>query len=254
MQWQGLCLDTPGSHFMTRSQLAQVPTPPSTDTYVGVPFSEFAELVREKATERTGLPILDEAYGIARKGQHFFGAITMDTGESTQNMMLGLRGSHDKSMALAVATGSKVFVCSNMCISGDAVVVMRRHPKNVRATIDETIDEAIDRARGSYDDLLFQIHQMESIPMSEQDGYSLLGRMQGYTLLSPRQATVAYHDWRTPRHEEFSPRNAWSLYNCVTEGLKKTPVGGLMDRHTDAHAFMEADLQLRKRPLPVAVG
>jgi hypothetical protein len=29
--------------------------------------------------------------------------------------------------------------------------------------------------------------------------------------------------WDTPTHDEFEPRNAWSLFNCFTEAQKKTP-------------------------------
>jgi hypothetical protein len=37
-------------------------------------------------------------------------------------------------------------------------------------------------------------------------------------------------DWRKPRHEEFEPRTAWSLFNCFTETLKDASLFKLASR------------------------
>jgi hypothetical protein len=78
---------------------------------------------------------------------------------------------------------------------------------------------------------------MREIPCNVRRGYALLGVALGEGVLTPTQASVAYQDWREPRHEEFSDRNLWSLYNCATEGLKKGQPGRLMDRHAKNHDY-----------------
>ena len=37
-------------------------------------------------------------------------------------------------------------------------------------------------------------------------------------------------DWRTPRHEAFEPRTAWSLFNCFTEIMKGLSIFNLAPR------------------------
>jgi len=245
---QGLMLDTPGSHLVTAEQLAALEPPKATASYTPVPYHELVDLVRTTAKERTGLAVRDEQFGISRMGKRFFGVLTLDTGAGDRGLAIGVRSSDDMSMSVAIATGGKVFVCSNLCFSGDAVVVMRRHSKHVWDTLRSTVDDAIGRASMNYEAMDRHIRLMGEKPMTLDDGYSLLGRMAGHKILSSRQLTVATGDWRTPRHAEFEDRNAWSLYNCVTESLKKGDQGSMIGAHTRAHDFVVSDLDLSSPP------
>ena len=83
---------------------------------------------------------------------------------------------------------------------------------------------------------------MREVGVETDLGYAALGTMFGHGILTPTQASVAFQDWREPRHEEFEDRNLWSLYNCVTEGLKKGPAGGIFSRHAKAHGFFVENL------------
>ena len=50
-------------------------------------------------------------------------------------------------------------------------------------------------------------------------------------------------EWREPRHEEFQPRNIWSLFNAFTEALK----GNLIElpRRTEAlHGLLDSHVGL----------
>ena len=247
---QGLMLDTPGSHSVSWEELVRVPVPEKTGSYTPVAYHELVEEVREKLVARTGMSVLNESYGLARKGQRFFGTITMDsdTDGDGRAMMAGLRASHDMSMSVALATGESVFVCSNMCFSGDAMVLMRRHTKNVWETLRGTIVEAIDKAQFAYDDMENQIRQMQTVEVPEDEGYRVLGLMHGHRAISSRQLGVAVGDWRTPRHEEFADRNLWSLYNCITEGLKKTAAGQMLTTHTRAHDWFTDTMGIHRNP------
>ena len=83
---------------------------------------------------------------------------------------------------------------------------------------------------------------MRALPCHEQRGYAMLGVAMGRELLTPTQASVAFGDWKKPRYEEFADRNLWSLYNCVTEGLKKGAPGTVLDRHANAHDYFTEQL------------
>ena len=42
-------------------------------------------------------------------------------------------------------------------------------------------------------------------------------------VLPPSSIPKVLQEWRQPWHEEFIPRNAWSLFNGFTEVLKSKP-------------------------------
>jgi hypothetical protein len=56
-------------------------------------------------------------------------------------------------------------------------------------------------------------------------------------LIEPRQFMKVSREWRKPQHEEFEPRNMWSLYNAFTEVYKGLQVHEVMDRHIQLHRF-----------------
>ena len=64
---------------------------------------------------------------------------------------------------------------------------------------------------------------------------------------SNRLIPSVLEEWRTPRHKEFQPRTAWSLFNGFTEALK----GNLFDlpRRTDAlHQLFDAQVGINTSP------
>jgi hypothetical protein len=131
-------------------------------------------------------------------------------------------------------------VCDNLCFSGDAFRVIRRNTTNVWADFQRLVNEQVATALSSYEKLQHQTEAMKAKPCHKDRGYALLGVAIGRGLLTPHQASVAFGDWETPRHQEFSDRNIWSLYNAVTEGLKKGSPATVLDRHAKAHDYFVA--------------
>lgn len=226
-----------GSEESTLEQVKQVPVPPHTSTWRPVPYGQAIEWVRLTVQDRIGARIETERFGLNREGNQLFGLMTLDTGDAEHALSIGIRGSYDKSLAWGVAIGSNVFVCDNLCFSSNAFLVMRKNTVNVWQDYTRMVYRALGTARQSHDAMRTDITAMKALPCSVDDGYAVLGRMFGHGLLTPRQASVAFGDWREPRHEDFTDRNVWSLYNCATEGLKKGPRGQIIDRHCAAHEF-----------------
>jgi hypothetical protein len=164
-----------------------------------------------------------------------FALLTLKTDSQESGLSIGMRQSYNKSLALATAVGQQVFVCDNLMFSGSAFMVVRKNTKNVWADFRRMISAQLQNALGHYEKMEKDTKLMKAVPCHEQRGFALLGVALGEGLLTSTQATVAYGDWRKPRHEEFSERTMWSLYNCVTEGLKKGAPARLLDRHAAAH-------------------
>jgi hypothetical protein len=63
-----------------------------------------------------------------------FGALDLATEMNGCRFSIGVRNSHDKIMRLALTVCYRVFVCSNMAVSGDFTPVLAKHssPSRVR--------------------------------------------------------------------------------------------------------------------------
>jgi hypothetical protein len=96
---------------------------------------------------------------------------------------------------------------------------------------------------GHYDTMNADLDRMRAIPCAQRRGYSYLGVLVGEGLMTPTQANVAFEDWRNPRYPDFEDRTAWSLYNCVTEGLKKGGPAGRFQRQIEAHKFFTTEVR-----------
>jgi hypothetical protein len=226
-----------GSERTTLAQVLQVPVPEATPTWSPVGYGLAIDFLRETARTRLGLEVKSESYGLNKAGSQLFARITLDTGDAEKGLSIGMRQSYDKSLALGLAGGANVFVCDNLCFSGDAFRVIRRNTTNVWVDFQRLVHEQVATALDSYEKLNQQTVAMKGKPCHKDRGYALLGVAMGRGLLTPHQASVAFGDWDTPRHEEFSDRNIWSLYNAVTEGLKKGSPATVLERHTKAHDY-----------------
>lgn len=226
-----------GSNRASLDQVAAVPVPEHTETWRPMPYVQMIEYVKDVIDRSIGAPIESEAYGLNKAGDQMFGLITLDVGDDSTGLSIGLRSSYNKSIAPAVACGAQVFVCDNLCFSGDSFKIVRRNTKNVWMDFRSLVTGHIAEASYYYRATKADNTRMMEIPCNLRRGYEILGVALGEGVLTPTQASVAFTDWTTPRHDDFAERNVWSLYNCVTEGLKKGAPAHTMERHARAHEF-----------------
>lgn len=227
----GMLLHCGGVHA-TRAELAAVPVPAQTDSYYPVEHAELAELVKQ-ATAQIG-EIREEEYALNRDGAHAFGVLCVDMGSAERQLTVGWRNSYDKSLAVGIGSGDRMLVCDNLAFTGSGYTALRRHTRNAWPDIERMVDEATQTARVVWQDTEQLYAAMREIPVDQREGYRLIGEALGERVLTPTQSNRMLGDWRNARHAVFEPRNAFSLYNCMTEGLKKGAASGLMLRSINA--------------------
>ena len=231
-----------GSETVTRTMVENVPVPDATRSYKPVSYGAAIEFVHAEAQRQLGMSVVKEQYGLNKAGDQMFALLTLDSGRESDGLTIGLRQSYNKSLALGIAAGSQVFVCDNLCFSGNAFKVVRKNTVNVWEDFTGLVTEQIGGSLGHYKQMTAECDAMKEIGCDTERGYAVLGVMQGRGLLLPNQASVAFGDWRKPRHEEFDRRDVWGLYNAVTEGLKKGAPARTMERHSEAHDFFTSEL------------
>lgn len=233
-----------GGEQVTREMVEAVPVPQATSTWRPVPYKHALDFLHHTIEDKLKLPVVSEAYGLNKAGDQMFGLITLQTDSSESGLSIGMRQSYNKSLSLGLAVGAQVFVCDNLCFSGSAFRVLRKNTTNVWRDFRSLVQAQVAMALGHYDNIQVDTERLKAIPCSVRRGYSFLGVMLGEGLLTPTQASVAFGDWNKPRHEDFSDRNLWGLYNAVTEGLKKGAPAKILDRHAKAHDFFTSIKEL----------
>ena len=99
---------------------------------------------------RFGLTVEDERYALARDGNQMFGVLTCKNGHVADwGLAIGIRSSYDRSLAVDLVAGARVFVCDNLSFHGESQV-SRKHTVNVppggKMAFDVTADAAGDWA------------------------------------------------------------------------------------------------------------
>jgi hypothetical protein len=227
-----------GAKEVTYEDIAAVPIPDVTDTWYPVPYRDAIDFVRERAYSLYGA-VGKEEFALGRNDLHMFAAFKFEGDPGSDNgLCIGLRQSYDKTLALGIAAGARVFVCDNLAFSGDSFEVIRKNTRFVWQDFKSMVMTHLAGALESHKRLQRDFDKMKITCCSLDEGYALLGVAQGHDLLRPHQASVAFNEWTKPSHEEFADRNVWSLYNGVTESLKRGSPATALPRHANMHRFL----------------
>ena len=205
--------------FVSRAEVAQIDTPYSTQTWRPVSHIDVIEAVTE-VIRAHNWDVEGEKFGLARDGQRMFGVMEISRSSSPEwHRCIGLRNSHDKSLAVGLSAGIVVCVCSNLAFGG-TTVIKRKHTSRFELT------DLIDRAVASLED---DFLTMESVSEDLKDVYlknddearSTIVRAAELGVINSCDILPAYREFKSPSHEAFSEPTRWSLMNALTETVKK---------------------------------
>ncbi len=211
-----------GAERVSRDVLRWVATPKETETWKPVPHHDVAELVT-RAAQKRGYEIVSEEYGLNPSGSKMFGVLRFHPeGHPEYSRALGVRNSHDKSFALGLTVGLSIIVCSNLAFGGETTIT-RRHTSGI--DIDQLVPEAFNNLEQQFVRLELNVSCLKSKPVSLNEARIIAVRVAEHDVIPSCDILPVLKEFQEPRHEEFSDRNRWSLYNCFTEIAKKhTPV------------------------------
>lgn len=210
-----------GARKVTREQLAGVRTPDATDTWHPIPHVQMV-IEAERSLATSGLRIVNESFGLTEDQARMFGLLQVaKIGNDTEGdyaCVIGLRGSHNKSLSRGFAVGSSVFVCDNLAFSSE-IVFHRKSTKNIERDLPVMVDTAIGQLAQRWNDQALRIDTYKRTEIGNKDAAYLLMEMAG-DVFPGQKLPVIYNEFKTPRHGEFGKQNVWTLFNAVTEFLK----------------------------------
>lgn len=209
-----------GGWSATKADLACVPVPTPTDSYVPVPHGRFVEEV-ELHIPRFGLRIVSEQFALARDGQQMFGVLTCTNGhdDGTYALAVGVRNSYDRSLAAELVAGTRVFCCDNLAFTGEAKA-SRKHTVHVFRDLPDLIYRMLGQVQVLKAETDRQISRMQERVLSQVDVDHLLVESVRRDALPASFLPKALDGFDHPKYEEFVPRTAWSLFNAITEVQK----------------------------------
>lgn len=234
-----------GGELVTREQLDLIKVPEQTDSYMPVSHYHLADKFLTISQDLLKNYVLTgENYAIARQGNQMFALLKFKRDNSDLGLCLAFRNSYDRSMAIGLAIGASVFICDNLALSGE-IVVMRKHTKNVWTELEEMAISTIYKSSKNYDQIVADAETFKRKQITNDWAFKTMGYLFGHNIISPRQLTVAKSEWLHPSHEPFKARNLWSFYNSCTEALKSSPPVTIMEKHIRLHeTFNDAVIDL----------
>ncbi len=232
-----------GANFADYNKVISIPVPTPTKTYSPISHKNVIDLIAYKAEKLTGAEVVNKQFVLGAKGNQMFGSVALKTGDDDRHALIGFANSYDKSISLRIVSGASIMVCSNMCISGSDFTSRRKHTNGIGSEIEGMIEDAIEASTDNYHKVAAQLDDWKARELNWEKGAETLGRAFFDGILSPRQMSIAMGDWRSakegkPRHQEFAAPSLYSLYNCMTEGLKNGPAISVTERFKSAHQWV----------------
>ncbi len=162
-----------GTNKITEAEVFNVPAVPYTKTFHPVHHGDVIRAIKE-AIGVVGMEIVRSEYVLGQDGMRMFGVYDLSQGTSELSWSIGIRNSMNKSMSLGITAGTRVFVCENLCFSGE-FLAFRKHTSGLDT--DELAFLAYKSMRNMIPRLTaFQKwHEgLKNYPLTEQDAKILL--------------------------------------------------------------------------------
>ncbi|MBI1852366.1 MAG: DUF932 domain-containing protein [Planctomycetes bacterium] len=209
------------SRLVTRDQLPSIATPAPTATWRPIPHADLVDAI-ERELEKRDLAVRTEQYAVQRDGARLFGVMDLSremTGEFSAS--LGLRTSNDKSMAVEIAVGVRVFVCDNLAFSGDLIALRRKHTAGF--DLSSEIARAIDRYEEHLKVFHAKIDELRSEQILDQDAKALIFDAFRERILPLRFFPAVSNNYfhAAPDMTDVLARTRWGLHNAFTRSIRE---------------------------------
>lgn len=245
-----LVAHTDTSHI-SRDALATIPCPMPEGRWKPIPHAELVshieDFVLDSGWDFTKPEESRFALSVSADGQKMFGVTEVlipgiETVEGGYGLALGFRNSHNKTMAVRLAVGSHVFVCDNMCFSGE-VVIGRKH--TIHLEVEELLETAFDRLPDVAQRMTESHMMLKGHAVNFEQGAVALLRAVEQGALSTRDLMGAFADWNrvcagdTEGAKVEHPFTAWSLMNTITGQWKGRNPLGMLERSRKVQGLLQ---------------
>jgi hypothetical protein len=213
-----------GATLVSRDDLARYEPPAPEGRWKPVKHSLIVDLMHREL-ERRDIQVSKEDYAVQRDGIYLFAALTLNwLRDEEMSAALAFRHANDKSEAMKLYAGMRVFVCDNMAISGDEIILNRKH--TTRLNVAEELAKAFDRYRNGALVLRRNIEEMKAGRLSDIYVEAMLFEIF-YRNMLPSRMLIPVAD----SFYNQDDRTSWGLLNACTLHGKNLPPSGNIRAH-----------------------
>lgn len=197
-----------------------VHTPQGTATHKPIPHGEVVTALVETLGFRH-IGVVREQYAVSKDGMKLFGTMELETTSHGCRFALGIRNSHDRSMALGITVGYRVMVCDNLAFYGDFAPVMKKHTKGFELL--PALSCGVDQMQRNFEPMVKDITRWQDAQLSDVSARLLIYEafIEGALDIPRHLARPTHQAYFNPPHPEFASRTVWSLQNAFTESFKQ---------------------------------
>ena len=99
--------------------------------------------------------------------------------------MIGVRNSHDKSVAAGLVAGARVTVCANGMFTGEDICLNRKHTSRIFDDLDQKIVEGFEKVFGEWERNDLRIMRYRETEISDERAHDLIIRSVDAEALPP---------------------------------------------------------------------
>ena len=214
-----------GGELLKRAELDLIQLPEPTDSYVPVSHYHLADKLVTISTDiLKDYTLIGENYAVARQGNQMFAVLKFQGDRPDMALSIAFRNSYDRSMSLGIAMGASVFVCDNLALHGE-IVIMRKHTKNVWNELEDLAIAHLYKSQKNFDQIVADSMLFKEKPLVNDEAFRLMGILFGHNIVSPRQMTVLKDQWLRPTHPEFDRPEYVELSQCHHRSPQDLPAG-----------------------------
>ena len=209
------------SQLVSRADLMMIPPPAATATWKPIAHGDLIQALDRQLAVRD-VRIKREQFAIQRQGARLFAVLDLALAETDEVCAaMGIRTANDKSYALEIAVGVKVFVCDNLAFSGDLIALRRKH--TVRFDLNADLSRAVDRYQDQLLVLKGQLAELRERPLADTEAKAMIHDAFARGLLPLRSFPVvsATYFGASPDMTDVLPRTQWGLHNAFTRAIRQ---------------------------------
>ncbi len=197
-------------------QLRALVTPEATHSHVPLPHHQLTDMVKY-ALGYYGHEIVEEHHALDKDGARYFGLLTLKSSYGDYTDTLGLRNSHDKSMPIGLAFGSRVFVCDNMAFHAEHVV-RRKHTAGSRRELPALIAEIVEPLKAKRLAQHETIDRYKTTEIGNELADHLVIEAYRRGIIGLQKIPDVCEQWHRPQYD-WGPNSLWRLFNGFTYTL-----------------------------------
>lgn len=214
-----------GAREVTREQVELVPTPKPEGRWHPLSHAAVLDTVIKRLAA-AGFEVARQRLALSRGDNRLFAVLDLAARLSDAcggiSLACGVSNSLDKSTAVRMVLGNRVFCCDNLALRG-SILVAKKHTKFVTTRF----EEAISRVMGELEEFrraeAARIELFRRTDLSDAQAHSLMLRAFTREIVSHQSLRRVLRLWEEPELEDFAPRTLFSLENAFTSAL--APIG-----------------------------